>query len=113
MNITLIQVYAPTCDTSDEVIEQFYGVIQQMPGSALVRCHHLDGELKCKSRKGEMDHDNNGNISRFGLGERTDRGQTMVDCCTTTTIGEHHLPVALPEHIHIDQSGRQGEETDR
>lgn len=93
VNITIIQVYAPTADAEDEDIEQFYNQVQD----EIDRTSRQDllifmGDLNAKVGQGK-----HGNITgRFGLGERNEAGDRLIDFCTTNqlsitnTFYQHH-----------------------
>ena len=79
-NITIIQVYAPTSDSTDEEIETFYetlDIAKKQSGSQDVRI--IMGDLNAKV--GEQQNDDEGIVGRFGLGERNERGERWITWC--------------------------------
>lgn len=81
--MNIIQAYAPTCDKSDDMIEEFYSDLEK---------------AMCLTKKGEITivlGDFNAKIGKnatkeisghYGLGERNARGERLIQFCA-----EHHL----------------------
>ena len=94
MNITFIQVYAPTLDASDKEIEEFYeaiqGVFDSVPKRDIII---LLGDWNAKIGKSSV---KTANIGTFGLGERNERGDRLEEFCITNdlvvgnTLFQHH-----------------------
>ena len=77
-NVNIIQAYAPTSDHSDEEVEEFYESIQN------VMKHTKSGEINIvmgdwNAKVGNQhDYPVTGG---FGLGERNERGEKLVNFC--------------------------------
>ena len=78
VNITLVQIYAPTLDAEDDEIDEFYNILQQVTDSISnsdVKIIMGDWNAKVGSNK----------LSRitgqWGLGERNERGDRLIDFC--------------------------------
>jgi len=77
-DIVCLQLYAPTQDHSDDVVESFYSDIKQ----ALKQVKQSDilivmGDMNCK-----VGSETIGNvIGRYGLGQINERGERLVDFC--------------------------------
>ena len=77
-NITIIQVYAPTSDHSDEEIDEFYEQLdsaKRQAGSQDVIM--VMGDLNAKVGSGSSGYA----VGPFGLGERNERGDSWVEWC--------------------------------
>ena len=94
INLTIIQVYAPTSDASDENLESFYNTVEE----ALDKTPPMDllvmmGEWNTKVGKAER---KNSHIVIHGLGEQNERGVKLAECCISNdltidnTIFPHH-----------------------
>lgn len=76
-DITLIQVYAPTTAASETEQEEFYGQLQAALNSISKRSTLiLMGDFNAKV--GEVTRELP-NVGQYGLGERNEAGQTLVD----------------------------------
>ena len=77
-DVCIIQVYAPTCDYSEEEVDEFYGDVTK----AKQQCKPHDivlvlGDLNAKvggGRFGEI-------VGPYGMGERNERGDKWVEWC--------------------------------
>ena len=76
-NITVIQVYAPTSNTEEAEVEQFYEDLQDLLELTLKRCPFHYRGLECKSRKSKTP----GATGKFGLGVQNEAGQRLVEFC--------------------------------
>ena len=77
-NINIIQLYAPTQDYDEDEIEEFYEEAQQAIK------HVKSGEILCimgdmNAKVGTTPHDTI--VGSFGLGERNDRGDRLIQFC--------------------------------
>ena len=77
-DVCIIQVYAPTCDHSNETVESFYEDVQK----AMEQCKRHDviimmGDLNAKVGEGRLDDI----VGPYGLGERNERGDRWVEWC--------------------------------
>ena len=89
MNITIIQVYAPTSDYDDEAVETFYeeleNTIKKTPKKDFLV---IQGDWNAKIGTDAFDHWG-GTAGQFGLGETNDRGLRLLDFARS-----HKLTVA-------------------
>ncbi|KAL0893269.1 hypothetical protein ABMA27_014867 [Loxostege sticticalis] len=72
--INIIQVYAPTADKEDEILEDFYEEVSK--AISLTKKHELNlimGDFNAKIGKGKSGH----GIGPFGLGDRNERGDRL------------------------------------
>ena len=78
INITLVQIYAPTSSSEEENIEDFYDTVQsiiyQTPSGNSI---YIIGDWNVKVGK----YIANGITGNFGLGERNKRGDQLVEFC--------------------------------
>ena len=78
LNITILQVYAPTSDASEVEAEQFYSEIQsalnQIPKKDLL---YIMGDFNAKVG----DREDARIVGKFGLGVRNDAGDRLVQFC--------------------------------
>ena len=77
-DLNIIQVYAPTCDGSEEEVNQFYGELSEV----MEQCkrHEINivmGDLNSKVGRGR-DGDV---VGPWGLGDRNERGDEWVEWC--------------------------------
>ena len=94
VNISLIQVYAPTTTADEETIASFYHEVQdtlsKTPSSDITI---VMGDFNAKVGSGVVDSDATG---RFGLGEQNERGEMLIDFCNenelviTNTLFQQH-----------------------
>ncbi|XP_037942288.1 craniofacial development protein 2-like [Teleopsis dalmanni] len=78
LNINIIQVYAPTPDKSDDEIESFYAELNEL--MRLTKSHEINiiqGDFNAKVGRGEV----HGVVGQYGLGERKDRGDRLIQFC--------------------------------
>lgn len=72
----IIQVYAPTADKADEIIEAFYNdltnTLRRLPKNDLTI---IMGDFNAKVGNGQFEEC----IGPFGLGERNERGERLID----------------------------------
>ena len=77
-NITLIQVYAPTANTEEAEVEQFYEDLQDLleltPKKDVL---FIIGDRNVKVESQETP----GVIGKFGLGVQTEAGQRLIEFC--------------------------------
>ena len=72
--MTIILVYAPTADSTDEEIDTFYetlDIAKKQSGSQDVRI--ITGDLNAKV--GQQQNDDKGIVGRFGSEKRSERGE--------------------------------------
>ena len=89
LNITIIQVYAPTTDYDDDAVETFYeeleNIIKVTPKKDFLV---IQGDWNAKIGTDTYEHWG-GTAGRFGLGETNDRGLRLLDFAKS-----HKLTVA-------------------
>ena len=92
INLTIIQVYAPTPDASDENLESFYNTVQEAldkipPRDLLVMMGDWNSKVGNTDRK-------NSHIGIHGLGEQNERGVKLAEFCISNdlTIGNTIFP---------------------
>ena len=77
-NITVIQVYAPTCNTEEAEVEQFYEDLQDIleltPKKDVL---FIIGDSKAKVGSQETP----GVTGKFGLGVQNEAGQRVTEFC--------------------------------
>ena len=98
-NISFIQCYAPTSNTKDEEMEEFYKTLQETIDSIPNRdIKIISGDFNAKVGKQYRNSECNG---KFGLGEENDRGTDLLEFCRSNnlvianTLFEHH-----PRHLY-------------
>ena len=79
LDINIIQVYAPTSESSEEELEGFYEQIE----TAMKQCKSLEntiilGDFNAKVGEGRQDN----TVGPHGLGVRNERGQHLIDWAT-------------------------------
>uniref|UniRef100_A0A2A4JBK9 Reverse transcriptase domain-containing protein n=1 Tax=Heliothis virescens TaxID=7102 RepID=A0A2A4JBK9_HELVI len=79
VNINIVQVYAPTgSKTHDSLIDPFYEEIRQVLSKLRAHeCNIVMGDFNAKIGEGVV----NGIVGGFGLGDRNDRGDRLVQFC--------------------------------
>lgn len=85
VNVNIIQVYAPTAEKSDELIEEFYDQLKDL--MKLVKNNEVTiimGDFNAKVGNESEDEI----VGRYGLGTRNERGDRMVQFCR-----EHKLAI--------------------
>ena len=79
VNMTVLQVYAPTSTAEEGDMEEFYEkvqhVVDETPRGDVL---YVIGDWNGKVGQDET----NGTTGRFGLGERNERGDQLVEFCT-------------------------------
>ncbi|XP_071944773.1 uncharacterized protein [Antedon mediterranea] len=92
-NISIIVVYAPTADSTDEEIDNFYATLDQAKSQCKSdEINFIMGDLNAK-----VGHEQDGNtVGEHGMGERNARGDRWVNWCkakdmtiTNTWFKEH------------------------
>ena len=77
-NNTVIQVYAPTSNTEEAEVEQFYEDLRNpLELTPKKRCPFHYRGLECKSRKSR----NTWSKGKFSLGVRNEAGQRLIEFC--------------------------------
>lgn len=93
VNINLIQVYAPTSDKPDAEVEQFYEQIQEVKRSLKPQeIIMVMGDFNAKVGKGSVA----GVSGSFGLGERNERGDTLIRLCREENLMIKNTYFKLP-----------------
>lgn len=84
--INIMQVYAPTTDTSDEEIEIFYEEIEEaLSTTKSQEINIILGDFNAKVGKGKESNV----VGSFGLGRRNQRGERLIEFCV-----KHNLVIA-------------------
>ena len=96
-NITAIQVYAPTSNTEEAEVEQFYEDLQDLlkltPKKDIL---FIIGDWNAKVRSKETP----GITGKFGLGIWKEAGQRLIEFCTVHS--KHPLPTTQEKTLHMD-----------
>ncbi|XP_055384420.1 uncharacterized protein LOC129614059 [Condylostylus longicornis] len=93
VNINLIQVYAPTADKSDEAIEEFYHDIDEL--MKLTKPQELNivlGDFNAKVGSTQVE----GVTGHFGLGDRNERGDRLIQFCQENKMKIANTWFSLP-----------------
>ena len=77
-NITVIQVYAPTSNTEEAEIEQFYEDLQDLELTPKKDVLFIIGDWNAKAGSQEIP----GVMGKFGLGMHNEARQRLTECCT-------------------------------
>lgn len=87
--LNIIQVHAPTSTPDNQDIEDFYGELEASINRILGReVTIIIGDLNAKIGRTNLDHDMRQILGSFGLGERNERGEHLLDFCL-----QHRLTV--------------------
>ena len=97
MNISLVQVYAPTSTAANDDIDNFYNQLQDvmdsLPKNDVVL---VIGDFNAKIGKGILHDVESKAIGKYGLGTRNERGDLLIDfciennlCITNTLFSQH------------------------
>ena len=100
-NITVIQVYAPTSNSEEAEVEQFYEDLQDLleltpPKDVLF----IIGDWNAKVGSQEIP----GVTGKFGLGMQNEAGQSLIEFCqeNTLVITKHHFPTTQEKVLHMN-----------
>ncbi|XP_012552626.1 uncharacterized protein LOC105842911 [Bombyx mori] len=95
--LNIIQVYAPTAQSTKEDIEDFYGILQTTIESISKReILMIQGDWNAKIGNTEQDDHIRHILGKYGLGTRNERGEVLIDFCVsnnltiTNTSFKHH-----------------------
>lgn len=107
-NINIIQVYAPTADKSDEDVEEFYQQIQDiMRGTKNGDINIVMGDFNSKIGRGGFENI----IGEYGLGERNERGDRLLQFCQERSLVVANTWFKLPpRRIYTWKSPQDGPE---
>ena len=87
INITIIQVYAPTSSATDDVMDEFYNQLQDTLDTASKRdAVFVIGDFNAKIGACHCHKEEKAVIGQFGLGERNKRGDNLVDFCISNDL---------------------------
>ena len=97
INLSVIQVYAPTSAASDEDLECFYNQLQEtLDGIPKRDIIMITGDFNAKVGEGVQNENETKAVGPHGLGSRNERGNIFVDFCVanrltiTNTIFQQH-----------------------
>jgi len=107
--LSLIQVYAPTSVSEEEVIEQFYqelaDTVKKVPTKDIVM---VMGDFNAKVGKLSST-----TVTRpGGLGEINSAGESMLEHRTQPETGQHMVQTSSSETVHMDLTRRQLKKSD-
>ena len=87
LNISLVQVYAPTSTASDEDIESFYNQLQDVLDSLPNKDFTIVmGDFNAKVGSGIQLDNERKVIGQYGLGTRNERGNALLDFCAGNSL---------------------------
>lgn len=97
-NINVLQVYAPTADSSEQEIEEFYGELElaivQIPRREILM---VSGDMNAKVGSTRDEEHLRNTVGRFGMGTRNERGERLIQFCQeksltiASTCFQHHI----------------------
>ncbi|XP_062532951.1 craniofacial development protein 2-like [Bombyx mori] len=95
--INIVQVYAPTAQSSEEETDSFYGTLEDCI-NALPRREMLFVQGDWNAKIGDTSRDDHlrKTVGHYGLGTRNDRGERFLEFCVgnslaiTNTFFQHH-----------------------
>lgn len=77
--INIVSVYAPTCDSSDDDVEEFYNsletLLKRIPNKEITL---LMGDFNAKIGNTENDNHIRNIVGKYGIGNRNDRGSRLI-----------------------------------
>ncbi|XP_064145799.1 craniofacial development protein 2-like [Loxodonta africana] len=80
VNMTIIQIYAPTTRAKDEEIEDFYQLLQ----SEIDRTCNQDASIITGNWNAKVGNKGEGSeVGKYGLGDRNNEGDRMIEFCKT------------------------------
>ena len=107
LNITVIQVYAPTSNTEEAEVKQFYEDLQDLleltPKKDVL---FIIGDWNAKVGKQETP----GVTGKFGLGVQNEAGQRIIEFCQENECishSKHPLPTTQERTLHMDITNGQ------
>ncbi|CAL1671751.1 unnamed protein product [Lasius platythorax] len=99
--INIIQIYAPTTAADKAVLNDFYEsllvislretVLRSVPSREITI---VMGDFNAKIGRTAEDDDLRRIVGKFGIGERNDRGERLLDLCMESINGRQHMPSA-------------------
>ena len=99
INITVIQVYAPTSNTEEAAVKQFYEYLQDLLGLIPPKnILFIIGDWNAKVESQEM----HGVTGRFGLGIQNEAGQRLIEFCQENKLVIANTLFQLHRRIHMD-----------
>ena len=82
-NITVIQVYAPTTNANEAIVERFYDDLQDLLGLTPKKdVLFIIGDWEAKVGSQETP----GVTGKFGFGVRNEAGQMLIEFCQENTL---------------------------
>ena len=99
LNITVIQVYAPTSNAEEAEVERFYEDLQDLLELTTKKdVLFIIGDWNAKVGSQETP----GVKGKFGLGIRNEAGQRLIAFCQETGHSKHPLPTTQEKTLHMD-----------
>ena len=99
LNITVIQVYAPTTNAKEVEIEQFFddlqGLVELTPKKDII---FIIGDWNAKVGNQDIP----GVTGKFGLGVRNKAGQRLIDFCQENTLVIANTLFQQHKTLHMD-----------
>lgn len=92
-NFNIIQVYAPTAESPDQDVAQFYSEIEEL--LKLTRKHDVNvimGDFNAKIGKGKFEN----LVGPYGLGIRSERGDRLLEFCQEENVAITNTWFQLP-----------------
>ncbi|XP_042864337.1 uncharacterized protein LOC122248391 [Penaeus japonicus] len=81
-NITIVQCYAPTSTANEDEINSFYDSLQETIDS-IPNLQVIMGDMNAKVGKNSTP---NKTCGRFGLGEKNERGERLIEFCSANNM---------------------------
>ena len=100
INITVIQVYAPTSNAEEAEVKQFYEDLQDLLELTQKRCPFHYRGLECKSRKSRDTWSDRQIWPWSTKRSRAKANRVLPRECTGHS--KHHLPTAQEKTLHVD-----------
>ena len=108
VNMTVLQIYAPTSTAEEEEMQEFYEKVQHVVDE-IPRGYVLYVIGDCNAKVGQ--DETNGTTGKVGLGERNERGDQLVECCSRNDI--HIMNTFFKLHARWLYTWRSPDQTTR
>ena len=98
-NITVIQVYAPTSNTEEAEVEQFYEDLQDL----LELTHTKDVLFIIVDWNARVESQETPDVmGKFGLRIQNEAGQRLIDLCEENALVIANTPTTQEKTLHMD-----------